>query len=86
MSKEEALRGIDVLREVSSNKSTFEKLLEENWEDCPRTKKKPTEQPIEKQRETTGEPNVDRSEEKKDDNITCASCKNKFTWNEAYYQ
>lgn len=86
MSKEEVLRGIDALREVSPDKSTFEKLLEENWEDCPRIKKKPTEQPIEKQREATDELNIDRLEEKKDDNISCASCKNKFTWNEAYYQ
>lgn len=86
MGKEEALRGIDALREISLDKSTFAKLLEENWEDCPRIKKKPTEQPIEKIREATDEPNLDRLEEKKDDNITCASCKNKFTWNEAYYQ
>jgi len=43
MSKEDALRGIDALREVSPDKLTFEKLLEENWEDCPRIKKKSTE-------------------------------------------
>ncbi len=30
-------------------------------------------------------PNVEKLEEKKDDNITCASCKNKFTWNDAYH-
>ena len=86
ISKEDALVGITALRETADDETAFEKLLEENWEDCPRIKKKPTEQPIEKQREATDEPNVDRLEEKKDDNITCASCKNKFTWNEVYYQ
>lgn len=35
MSKEDALGGIDALRQVSSDKSTLEKLLEENWEDYP---------------------------------------------------
>jgi len=42
--------------------------------------------PIEKRRGATDNPNFDRLEEKKSDNVTCASCRNKFTWNDAYYQ
>ncbi len=40
MSKENALRGINTLRETGDDKSAFEKLLEENWEDCPRDAEK----------------------------------------------
>lgn len=37
------------------------------------------------EKKSTIKPNVENLEEKNDDNITCASCKNKFTWNDAYY-
>lgn len=74
ISKEEALRGIDALRLVSPDQTTFEKLLEENWEDCPRIVKD-----IDKGEKV-------EHEEKVTHKITCASCKKRFTWNEAYFQ
>jgi hypothetical protein len=36
MSMGDALRGIEVLRSMAEDKSVFEKLLRENWSDCPR--------------------------------------------------
>ena len=40
MTREDALRGIDVLRRVASDKPAFEKLLRENWGDYCKVEKK----------------------------------------------
>lgn len=73
MNRESALRGINTLMEVAPERSNFEDLLKENWQDCPILKRN----------------DLDKSEKLPvqkdgDERPECAKCGLRFKWDEAY--
>jgi len=73
MNSESALRGIHALMEVAPEKSNFDDLLKENWQDCPILKRND----LSKSEKLPAQKDDDERPE-------CAKCGLRFKWGEAY--
>lgn len=73
MNRESALRGIHTLMEVAPEKSNFDDLLKENWQDCPILKRND----LSKSEKLPEQKDSDERPE-------CVKCGRRFKWDEAY--
>lgn len=73
MNRESALRGIHTLMEVAPEKSNFDDLLKENWQDCPILK-----------RDDLSKSEKLPEQKDSDERPECVKCGCRFKWDEAY--